>query len=179
LATQTVFGEGPANARIMLVGEQPGNREDLEGRPFVGPSGKLLDEALEKAALPRSSVYLTNAVKHFKFVREGKLRLHAKPSESEVMACEPWLKSEIALTRPSVVVALGATSAQLLAGKAFRVTRQRGKVFRSIPGIPHFIATLHPSAILRGPPEQRSRGVTILAADLRKARTIAEAAESQ
>jgi uracil-DNA glycosylase family protein len=176
-ATQTVFGEGPADARIVLVGEQPGNQEDILGRPFVGPSGKLLDEALAKASLPRSSIYLTNAVKHFKYVRVGKRRLHAKPSEREVMACEPWLRTELTLIQPEVVVALGATSAQLLAGKAFLVTRQRGKALKTIPGIPRFMATLHPSAILRGKPEERSRGLRILAADLRKARKVAEGME--
>ncbi|HZZ20658.1 MAG TPA: UdgX family uracil-DNA binding protein [Opitutaceae bacterium] len=171
-ATQTVFGEGSADSKIMLIGEQPGDQEDTAGRPFVGPAGKLLDKALERARLPRSSVYLTNTVKHFKYVRDGKRRLHAKPNESEIHACRPWLDTEISLVAPSVVVALGATAAKALAGKDFLVTRERGKVIKGIPGIPHFIATMHPSAILRGPPEDRERGIKILAADLAKARSI-------
>jgi uracil-DNA glycosylase family protein len=172
-ATQTVFGEGPSRARIMLVGEQPGDHEDRVGRPFVGPAGKLLDEALKRAELPRDSVYLTNAVKHFKYVREGKRRLHAKPSESEVQACMPWLESEIKIVSPEIVVALGATSSKALAGNAFRVTGERGRILRNVPGIKQFMGTLHPSAILRGRPEDRERGVRLLASDLRKARRAA------
>ncbi len=173
-ATQTVFGEGPPEARIMLVGEQPGDHEDREGRPFVGPAGKLLNKALEGAGLPRASIYLTNAVKHFKYVREGKLRLHAKPSESEVLACRPWLESEMAILKPKIVVALGATSSKALAGKAFRVSRERGRLLTNVPGIELFMGTVHPSAILRGPPENRERGLRTLMADLRKARKAVE-----
>jgi uracil-DNA glycosylase family protein len=172
-ATQTVFGEGPIGAKIMLVGEQPGDQEDKAGRPFVGPAGRLLDTALERARMPRAELYLTNTVKHFKYVRDGKRRLHAKPKESEIHACRPWLDSEISLIAPQVVVALGATAAKALAGNGFRVTRQRGQIIRGIPGIPHFIATIHPSAILRGPPADRERALRLLAMDLGKARSIA------
>jgi uracil-DNA glycosylase len=173
-ATHLVFGEGPADAKIMLVGEQPGDREDREGRPFVGPAGKLLDAALLRAGLSRSELYVTNTVKHFKYVREGKRRLHAKPNEGEIAACRPWLEEEISLVKPEVVVALGATASRALAGKGFLVTRERGKIIRTIPGIPRFVATMHPSAILRGPPAERERGLRQLASDLRKARTLAE-----
>ncbi len=158
----------------MLVGEQPGDHEDREGRPFVGPAGKLLNKALERAGLPRASVYLTNAVKHFKYVREGKRRLHARPSESEVMACRPWLESELEILRPAIVVALGATSAKALAGKTFRVTHERGRILTNLPGIRLFMGTLHPSAVLRGDPADRARGLRLLAADLRKARKAVE-----
>lgn len=173
-ATQTVFGEGASEAKIMLVGEQPGDHEDREGRPFVGPAGSLLNKVLDRAGLPRASVYLTNAVKHFKYVRQGKLRLHAKPNESEVQACRPWLESELAILNPAIVVALGATSSKALAGKAFRVSRKRGRIFTDLPGIRLFMGTIHPSAILRGRPEDRERGLRLLTADLRKARKAVE-----
>jgi len=156
----------------MLIGEQPGDREDREGRPFVGPAGQLLDEALRRAGLVRGELYVTNTVKHFKYVREGKRRLHAKPNEREITACKPWLESEISLVRPEVVVGLGATASQALAGKGFRVTRERGKVIRTLPGIPRFIGTVHPSAILRGPPDEREQGLRLLTVDLKKARTL-------
>src|SRR5215471_9148373 len=127
-ATQTVFGEGSDSARMVLVGEQPGNEEDLAGRPFVGPAGRLLDEALEQAGVDRRQVYVTNVVKHFKWERRGKRRIHEKPREREIQACRPWVEAEIATVKPAVIVALGATAAQALLGKQFRVTRQRGEL---------------------------------------------------
>jgi len=156
-ATQTVFGEGPAPAAAMLVGEQPGDEEDKAGRPFVGPSGRLLDAALEAAGIPRDSVYVTNVVKHFKFVRREltRRRLHKKPSAGEVRACLPWLVEEIRLVQPRLIVALGSTAAQALLGKSFRVTESRGKVVESDWG--PVLATVHPSAVLRAPPDVRDR----------------------
>ncbi|MEZ0336468.1 MAG: UdgX family uracil-DNA binding protein [Gemmatimonadales bacterium] len=154
-ATQTVFGEGPTRAKAMLVGEQPGDEEDKAGRPFVWPSGRLLDAALAEAGIPRDSVYVTNAVKHFKFVRHeltGR-RLHKKPSAAEVRACRPWLIEEVRLVKPELIVALGSTAAQALLGKSFRVTEERGKVVDSEWG--PVLATVHPSAVLRAPPEVR------------------------
>ena len=150
--TQTVFGEGARRADVMLVGEQPGDQEDLTGRPFVGPAGKLLDRALEEAGLDRRQVYVTNVVKHFKWEPRGKRRIHAKPTAAEIAACRPWLESEIAVVDPRVIVCLGATAAQALLGKAFRVTRQRGAFVPSAVG-PLAMATVHPSAILRAPDE--------------------------
>jgi uracil-DNA glycosylase family protein len=147
-ATRTVFGEGRQSATVMLVGEQPGDREDLEGRPFVGPAGRLLDEALAEAGIDRSATYLTNAVKHFKFEARGKRRIHAKPTWSEVTACRPWLEAELAVVRPRVLVCLGATAAQSLLGKEFRVTKHRGEWIES--DLAELVtATIHPSAILR------------------------------
>jgi DNA polymerase len=155
--TQTVFGEGPKGATVMFVGEQPGDQEDLAGKPFVGPSGKLLDAALEAAGIDRSSVYVTNAVKHFKWERgeKGKRRIHKKPNDMEVRACHPWLEEEIALVKPRVIVCLGATAAQSLLGKQFRVTKDRGKVVRTEAGTA-VIATVHPSSVLRAPPDSRA-----------------------
>jgi DNA polymerase len=147
-ATQAVFGEGASHAEVMLVGEQPGDKEDLAGRPFVGPAGRLLDEALAEAGIDRSRAYVTNAVKHFKWQGRSKRRIHQKPTWSESMACRPWLEAELAAVRPRVVVALGATAAQSLLGKGFRVTRQRGAPVDS-PLAEHVIATVHPSSILR------------------------------
>jgi uracil-DNA glycosylase len=147
-ATQAVFGEGAAHAEVMLVGEQPGDKEDLAGRPFVGPAGQLLDEALAEAGINRSLAYVTNAVKHFKWQGRGKRRIHQKPTWSESVACRPWLEAELAAVRPRVVVALGATAAQSLLGKDFRVTKQRGEHVDS-PLAEHVIATVHPSSILR------------------------------
>jgi uracil-DNA glycosylase len=148
--TQTVFGEGTQGAEIMLVGEQPGDKEDLAGRPFVGPAGRLLDQALDDAGIDRSKVYVTNAVKHFKWEARGKRRLHKRPDAAEVAACRPWLDQEIELVRPKVVVCLGATAAQALLGRTFRVTKQRGEFFPQPEG--HQItATVHPSSILRAP----------------------------
>src|SRR3954470_6160184 len=142
-ATQTVFGEGAAHASIMLVGEQPGDREDLAGKPFIGPAGQLLDEALEEAGIERREVYVTNAVKHFNFEPRGKFRLHKRPPATAVKACRPWLDAELEALHPAVIVLLGATAAQAILGATFRVTRDRGKVLQE-----RFIATLHPSALL-------------------------------
>jgi len=154
-ATQTVFGEGPARAAVMLVGEQPGDSEDLAGRPFVGPAGRLLDSAIEAAGLDRSSFYVTNAVKHFKWEPLRKLRLHKKPNASEIEACKPWLELEISLVRPKVVVALGATAAQALMGRDFRVLASRGQEFK-VPWARSFMATVHPSSVLRAPAGERA-----------------------
>jgi uracil-DNA glycosylase family protein len=148
--TQTVFGEGAARADVMLVGEQPGDQEDLQGRPFVGPAGKLLDRALEAAGIDRGQVYVTNVVKHFKWEPRGKRRIHAKPNAAEIAACRPWLDSEIAVVRPKVVVCLGATAAQALLGKSFKVTQRRGEFVGTDFG-PEAMATVHPSSILRAP----------------------------
>jgi DNA polymerase len=147
-ATQTVFGEGSADADVIFVGEQPGDREDLEGRPFVGPAGRLLDNGLEEAGIDRSKVYLTNIVKHFKWKPQGKRRIHQKPNSREIAACRPWLDAELAVLKPRVLVCLGATAAQALLGRDFRVSRQRGELVDS-PLAPKTIATVHPSSILR------------------------------
>ncbi len=147
-ATQTVFGEGPARARLMLVGEQPGDAEDRSGHPFVGPAGRLLDEALEKAGIDRSTVYVTNAVKHFKWEPRGKRRLHKTPAQREIEACHQWIEGEIAAIRPDLIVCLGATAAKSLLGPAFRITQSRGKVMRP-EGLPPVLATFHPSFLLR------------------------------
>jgi DNA polymerase len=150
LGTQTVFGEGGQRAELLLVGEQPGDKEDLAGRPFVGPAGRVLDDGLEQAGIDRSTVYVTNAVKHFKWEARGKRRLHKRPDAAEISACRPWLDREIELVAPRVVVCLGATAAQALLGRSFRVTRQRGELFPQPAG--HVVtATVHPSSILRAP----------------------------
>jgi uracil-DNA glycosylase family protein len=154
--TQTVFGEGLARAEVMLVGEQPGDREDREGRPFVGPAGRLLDEALEEAGIDRSLAYVTNVVKHFKWTARGKRRIHAKPSWGEIAACRPWLEAELAVVRPRVLVCLGATAAQALLGRDFRVTQRRGELVESELA-PVATATVHPSSILRAPDEESRR----------------------
>lgn len=171
LGTQTVFGEGPAHARVVMVGEQPGDREDIEGRPFVGPAGRLLDQALVTAGIDRAVVYVTNAVKHFKWEPAGKRRLHKKPNAREIAACRPWLEAEFAALEPEVVVALGATAAQDLMGAQFRVTRDRGKVFRDLAfgqaRIGALVATVHPSSILRGDPDQRAASLAAFVADLK------------
>jgi uracil-DNA glycosylase family protein len=156
-ATQTVFGEGEQGAKLMLVGEQPGDKEDLAGAPFVGPAGKLLDSALAEAGIDRRTVYVTNVVKHFKWRPVGKRRLHDKPNAAEVSACRPWLEAEIAQVRPLIVACLGATAAQALIGKTFRVTRDRGQFFASDLA-PFITATVHPSSILRAA-DQASREV--------------------
>jgi DNA polymerase len=158
-ATQTVFGEGSAGARVMFVGEQPGDKEDLAGRPFVGPAGRLLDEALDVAGIDRSRVYVTNVVKHFKFVRKGKRRIHKTPAAQEVAACRPWLEAEVDLVEPAILVCLGATAAQAILGRSFRLTQHRGEFFESDLG-PIVTATLHPSAILRAPDEEARRQET-------------------
>ena len=147
-ATQVVFGEGNPRARLMLVGEQPGDVEDREGHPFVGPAGRILDQALEEAAIPRSSVYVTNAVKHFKWEPRGKRRIHKTPNQREIAACFYWLEKELETVRPKVIVCLGATPAKALLGAAFRITEQRGKP-QHREGLPDVIATWHPSYVLR------------------------------
>ncbi len=150
-ATQTVFGEGPVPAAVMLVGEQPGDQEDRAGHPFVGPAGQVLSEALEEAGIDRGAVYVTNAVKHFKWKPRGKRRIHDKPNRAESVACRPWLDRELELVRPEVLVALGATAAQSLLGSAFRLTRQQGVDLTGTGLAPHVVATTHPSLVLRAP----------------------------
>src|SRR5712692_6468744 len=151
--TQTVFGEGARHAAAMFVGEQPGNEEDLAGHPFVGPAGRLLDKGLAEAGIDRKQTYVTNVVKHFKWEPRGKKRIHAKPDSLEIAACRPWLEAEIAVVKPRIVVCLGATAAQALLGRKFKVTQQRGQVFAS-PLAPHVTATVHPSSILRAPDDE-------------------------
>jgi uracil-DNA glycosylase family protein len=175
-ATQTVFGEGPPGAAVMLVGEQPGDREDLAGRPFVGPAGALLDRALAEAGLARGDVYLTNAVKHFSFVQQGNRRIHQKPKGREVKACNGWLAAEIEAVAPRLVVCLGATAAQALLGSTFRLTQARGQVQQRPQGGPPVLATYHPSALLRAPDEETRHALYAdLVADLRAARKLARA----
>jgi DNA polymerase len=168
--TQTVFGEGPSRARVMIVGEQPGDQEDKAGHPFVGPSGRLLDRALEAAGIDRSDVYVTNAVKHFKWERGEKSarRIHKKPNDSEIRACHPWLDEEIRLVKPEVVVCLGATAAQSIMGKTFKVTKERGRaVTAAFGGI--VIASVHPSSVLRAPDaESRAQAERDFIADMKK-----------
>lgn len=179
-ATQAVFGEidtrdGAARAKIaiMMIGEQPGDQEDKQGRPFVGPAGKLLDKALDEAEIDRSKVYVTNAVKHFKWEPRGKLRIHKKPSMKEINACRPWLDAELETVKPKLIVALGATAAQGLLGSSFRITQSQGKV-QEAPGLPPIIATLHPSAILRAQSdEDRHAQMRMLVEDLRVVARIA------
>jgi DNA polymerase len=148
-ATQTVFGEGPARSPIVFVGEQPGDQEDLQGHPFVGPAGRVFDAALEKVGIPRDQVYVTNAVKHFKWEPRGKRRLHAKPNAMEIHACHGWLEAELALVKPQVVVCLGATAAQAFLGRTFKITQSRGELLDGAPWAPKLLATYHPSALLR------------------------------
>ena len=152
-ATQTVFGEGADSSKILFVGEQPGDQEDLQGRPFVGPAGKLLDSALEEAGIAREKTYITNAVKHFKWEPRGKRRIHKKPNGAEIAACRPWLDTEIAILQPEVIVCLGATAAQALLGREFRVTQHRGEIMKSSLA-PFIMATVHPSSILRAADEE-------------------------
>jgi uracil-DNA glycosylase family protein len=156
LGTQVVFGEGSGSSKVMLIGEQPGDQEDHAGRPFVGPAGKLLDSALEEAGIDRKKVYVTNAVKHFKWEPRGKRRIHKKPNTAEISACRPWLDAEIAAIRPKIIVCLGATAAQALLGKDFRVTQHRGEFIES-PLAPYVSATVHPSSILRAPDDDARR----------------------
>ena len=148
--TQTVFGEGAPRAQVVFVGEQPGDREDIEGEPFVGPAGRELDAALEEAGIDRADVYITNVVKHFKWTPKGRRRIHQKPNSEEIKACRPWLDAEIAVLRPKVVVCLGATAAQALLGRGFKVTTQHGEMHEQLDGTT-MTATLHPSSILRAP----------------------------
>jgi DNA polymerase len=168
-ATQTVFGEGAKGATLMLLGEQPGDQEDLAGKPFVGPAGKILDRALEEAGINRDEVYVTNTVKHFKWEPRGKRRIHKKPNSREIAACRPWLEAELRVVRPGLLVCLGATAAQAIFGPAFRVTRDRGKVLTSELA-PKVLATVHPSSLLRQPDEEsREREYKHFVADLRAA----------
>ena len=168
-ATQTVFGDGSPTARVLMVGEQPGNSEDLEGAPFVGPAGRLLDRALVEAGIDRDQVYMTNVVKHFKWRRapSGKRRIHDKPDRAEIEACYPWLQAEVARIGPELIVCLGATAAQAVLGKAFRVTRQHGEVLDSELG--PALGTIHPSAVLRAPDDARAEMLAQLIGDLRVA----------
>jgi uracil-DNA glycosylase family protein len=168
LGTQTVFGDGLEDARIVMVGEQPGDEEDRAGLPFVGPAGKLLDRALQASGIDRSRVYVTNAVKHFKWVARGKRRLHAKPNVGEVRACKFWLDAELALVQPQMLVCLGATAAQALLGAKFRVTKQHGEFFAT-PYADLTMATIHPSSVLRAPDEAaRDAAMALLTEDLAK-----------
>lgn len=180
-ATQTVFGLGPADARVVFIGEQPGDVEDRKGEPFVGPAGKLLDRALVEAGIDRRQAYVTNAVKHFRFTRSGQRRIHQTPGPEHVTACHPWLRSELALVDPELVICLGATAAKAMLGNAFRITRQRGQLMpyeREAEGTlfdteeagvqsAWIMATAHPSAVLRVPPEAREAAYDALVADLR------------
>jgi DNA polymerase len=168
-ATQTVFGEGPPHAPLMLMGEVPGDKEDLAGHPFVGPAGRVLDEALDDVGLDRSLVYVTNAVKHFKFERRGKVRIHKKPNSAQIAACRPWWEAEVAAVRPLVLGLLGATAAQSVLGSAFRVTKERGRWFELPSGVAA-IATIHPSAILRA----QERRADEYAGFVRDLRTMAQ-----
>jgi DNA polymerase len=167
-ATQTVFGEGPARAAVMLVGEQPGDREDLAGRPFVGPAGRMLDRALHDAGIERAEAYITNAVKHFKNEPRGKRRLHKKPSDAEIEACHRWLEREVAVVAPRLIVALGATAARALLGAATPIERNRGRVIRRA-GAPPVLITVHPSFLLRIPGEYKAAAYRRFVEDLRKA----------
>jgi uracil-DNA glycosylase len=165
--TQTVFGEGSERAYVMLVGEQPGDQEDLSGKPFVGPAGKLLDRALEEAGIDRKRVYVTNVVKHFKWTGRGKRRIHEKPNQTEIAACSPWIQAEVEVLRPRLIVCLGATAAQAIIGRGFKVTKERGQVKRSVLG-PPAVGTVHPSSILRAPDEEsRHHAFEAFVADLR------------
>jgi DNA polymerase len=166
-ATQTVFGRGPDHARVVLVGEQPGEQEDLRGAPFVGPAGVVLDRALAEVGLDRDRLYVTNAVKHFKFVERGKRRIHQKPRLLEIMACRPWLEAELAAIRPGILVCLGATASTAIFGPSFRLMRERGS-FVQTPWAPKTLATIHPSAVLRGDDEaMQARLYRMLVDDLR------------
>ena len=167
-ATQVVFGEGVRHAEVMLVGEQPGDREDLEGRPFVGPAGRLLDDALARAGIERDRAYLTNAVKHFKWRPRGTRRIHDTPSWSETLACRPWLMAELEAVQPRALVLMGATAAQALLGREVRVTRDRGLV-EPLPRVDTVVVTIHPASILRGDPEERETALELFVADLQLA----------
>ncbi|HEY2800572.1 MAG TPA: UdgX family uracil-DNA binding protein [Chthoniobacterales bacterium] len=165
-STQTVFGEGGKHSALMLLGEQPGDQEDLAGKPFVGPAGQLLDRALEEAGIDRNTVYVTNAVKHFKWGPRGKRRIHQKPSSRDIAACRPWLEAELRIVRPGVLVCLGATASKALFGSSFRVTRERGKVLASELA-PRVVTTVHPSSLLRQPDEEsRHREYALFVQDL-------------
>jgi len=173
-ATQTVFGSGHAGASMVLIGEQPGDREDIAGEPFVGPAGRVLDRALERAGVTRSDVYVTNVVKHFRFQRQGKLRIHRTPGVEHVRACLPWLQAELATVGPQLLVTLGSTAAKALLGTSFRLTQHRGEVleYASRP----LVATIHPSAVLRGPKDRQAEMFDALVADLELAGRVAAGA---
>lgn len=167
-ATQTVFGAGPSTAPIMLIGEQPGDQEDIQGLPFVGPAGRVLDQSLEQAGIHRDQTYVTNAVKHFRFELRGKKRLHQKPTAANITACRPWLEAEIEVIRPQIIVTLGATAAQSLLGSAFRLTKHRGEFFTDTHWAPYVLTTMHPSALLRIPdPVRRLRAMAEFLADMK------------
>jgi len=170
-ATQTVFGEGPVDALLMLVGEQPGDKEDLAGKPFVGPAGALLDNCLQRAGIDRRRAYVTNAVKHFKWIRQGAKRLHSKPSPRETEVCKPWLVAEIELVSPKVLVCLGATAARSLLGHGVRVTRDRGTPLASA-WAEHVVVTIHPSSLLRTPPDRKTAEIARFIGDLRGAAAL-------
>jgi len=176
-ATQTVFGEGPAHAALMLIGESAGDQEDRRGRPFVGPAGKLLDRCMVEAGLDRKTAYVTNVVKHFKFVPRGKKRIHGKPNAMEIRACRPWLDTEIALVKPAMIICLGATAAQALLGASFRVSQQRGITVPS-PLAPIVMATVHPSALLRATDETRHTEIERFIADLKTAAKLLKRAHA-
>jgi DNA polymerase len=165
-ATQTVFGEGPERPDVVLVGEQPGDREDREGHPFVGPAGHVLDTALQRSGLAEARIYKTNAVKHFRFEERGKRRIHKPPLRSQVVACRPWLRAEIEILAPTLLVLLGAVAAQSLLGQDFKVSVRRGEVRDPPDGLPAVIATVHPSSILRGPDDEREARMDAFVADL-------------
>src|SRR5665647_3635766 len=176
-ATQTVFGEGPQHARMMLVGEQPGDKEDLAGKPFVGPAGQMLDRALQEAGIERPKVYVTNAVKHFKFVPRGKIRLHQKPTTSEIKACRPWYERELASIKPALVVAMGATAAQSVFGKITPINKNRGRLIDLADGIKALV-TVHPSYLLRLPDEDaRAREYQRFVSDLKIAAALLRKSE--
>lgn len=180
LGTQTVFGEGAKQARVLLIGEQPGDQEDLAGRPFVGPAGKLLDRALEAAGIDREQAYVTNIVKHFKWEPRGKRRIHKKPNAMEIAACRPWFDAEVRVLKPEVIVCLGATAAQALLGKNFKVTQRRGEVIRDLELAPAVIATVHPSSILRASDEEsRHAEMERFTNDLRQVATLIATNESK
>ena len=173
--TQTVFGEGPPRADVMFVGEQPGDYEDREGHPFVGPAGRVLDEGLQEVGISRERVYVTNAVKHFKWIARGKRRIHSKPNAREIRACRAWLDAELSAVQPRVVVCLGATAAQALLGPSFRVTQSRGKPLEDTGIAPYVVATVHPASILRAPdPKSREADREAFVADLRTVKRLIE-----
>jgi uracil-DNA glycosylase family protein len=167
--TQTVFGEGRKDTHVMMIGEQPGDQEDKAGHPFVGPAGRILNQALEEVGIDRDDVYVTNAVKHFKWEPRGTRRLHSKPNSREIQACKPWLSAELQVVKPELVVCLGATAAQALMGKDFRITKSRGQIFRNTQYVPALMATVHPSSILRAPEEDREDAYRAFVEDLRVA----------
>jgi DNA polymerase len=176
-ATQTVFGEGPAHAALMLVGETAGDQEDLQGRPFVGPAGKLLDRCLAEAGIDRKESYISNVVKHFKFTLRGKKRIHGKPNAMEIRACKPWLEAEIALVKPDMILCLGATAAQALLGSSFRVSQQRGTLVES-PLARFVMATVHPSSLLRADDADREANIAHFIADLKEAANVLKRART-